>query len=438
MSDSSRCAALRLRLLPAPLLLLAALLAAAPAAGQAELWLDGPDAVQPGSDRGFPGAAIDAFGRSIYVWEAFNGIVDRGDIYLRRYTTDGTPLADPVIVNGYVDDDQRNPRVAAALDGSFLVVWRSEEPGPNPLDPSGHWVRSQLFDANGDPVGNEEYVSTQNAAIGGGALRVDVAALRGGGYVVVWRSNGGGTDPGISIQARRISAAGVPLGSPFQVNVTEAGSQEHCAVAPLGDGGFVVVWTVPGVAIRRFAANGAPVGGQLDVNVSTSGFFADVASAADGRVAVVWQEGGSEILARLYDSTLSPLGDEFRVSDVLDTDPDAPQVASYGALGFLVAWESFTGVGTDSSSQSVQAKVVTGVDQFAGPQDQINSFELDAQHQPAVGGSSFWLALGWHSGDNPDEPNDDAILGFGINLCGSLFCDDFELGSTLRWSSVVP
>jgi hypothetical protein len=180
------------------------------------------------------------------------------------------------------------------------------------------------------------------------------------------------------------------------------------------------------------------VSGQIDVNVSTTGFFTDVATAADGRVAVVWQEGGDEILARLYDSSLTPLGAEFPVSDVLDTDPDAPQVASYGKLGFLVIWESFTGLGSDASSQSVEGRIVTGVDQFAGPQEQMNDFEDDAQHQPAVGGSSYWLALGWQSGDNPDDPNDDAVLGFGINLCGPLHCDDFELGSTLRWSAVSP
>ncbi len=439
MSLPNRCVARHLRASSLALLSLLVGWPSAPGEAQPELWIDGPDAVQPGTGREFPGAAIDAFGRSIYVWDAFNAGDDRNDIYLRRFSTAGVPLADPVQVNGYTDDDQRNPRVAAGFDGSFLVVWRSEEPGPNPGDPSGHWVRSRKFDPAGNPVGSEEYVNTQNAAIAGGALRVDVAALRGGGYVVVWRSAvGSGTDPGISIQARLLSAAGVPQGNPFQVNFEEALSQEHCAVAALADGGFVVVWTVPGVAIRRFAANGAPVSGQLDVNLGTSGFFADVAAGKDGRVAVVWQEGGTEIRARLYDSTLSPLGTEFVVNDVLDTDPDAPQVASYGGEGFLVIWESFTGVGGDASSQSIEGRLVTGVDQFAGPQVQVNLYEVNAQHQPAIGGSSYWLALGWQSGSNPDEPTDDAILGYGIDLCGGLFCDDFELGSTLRWSVTVP
>lgn len=421
---------------PLPLLLLALAAAAAPAWPQPDLWIDGPDAVQPGTNREFPDAAIDAHGRSIYVWDAFNAGDARNDIYLRRFARDGAPLADPLQVNTYTDDDQRNPRVAAGLDGSFLVVWRSEEPGPNPADPLGHWVRSRKFDASGAPIGAEQYVNSLNAAVAGGALRVDVAALRGGGYVVVWRSAvGGGTDPGVSIQARLLSAAGVPLGSPIQVNVEEPLAQEYCSVAPLADGGFVVAWTLPGVALRRFAADGSPVTGQIDANAaSVTAYWTDLAVAPDGRVALVWREGDTEIRARLFDSTLTPLGDEFVVNDVADIDPAAPRVATYGAGGFLVIWESTTGVGSDPSSRSVEGRRVTGVDQFAGPQQQLNEFEDNAQHQPAIDGSSFWLAVAWQSGDNPEELTDDAILGFGIDLCGPLFCDDFELGTTLRWS----
>lgn len=421
---------------PAAALLLALASTGSPAVAD-QLWIDGPDAVQPGFNREFPDAAIDAFGRSIYVWDAFNAGDARNDIYLRRFDRAGAPMADPQPVNGFTDDDQRNPRVAAGLDGSFLVVWRSEETGPTPTDPLGHWVRGRKFDATGAPVGTESWINTLDAAIAGGAVRPALAALRGGGYVAVWKSANGGTDPGVGILARLIAADGTPQGSPFQVNVEEALTQDYPSVAPLADGGFVVIWAVPGVAMRRFDAAGAPLTGQIDVNVSSvNALGTDAAVAADGRLAVVWQEGTTEIRARLYDSTLAPLGDEFVVNDVSDTDPDAPRVAPYGREGFLVIWESTTGVGTDTDPRSVEARRVTGVDQFAGPQEQINQYETDSQHQSAIDGSSFWLALAWQSGDNPEEA-DDAILGFGIDLCGPLFCDDFELGTSLRWSATV-
>jgi len=437
ISMLTRQKAFHLRGATASLALIAAFLLAPAAVSGDELWIDGPDAVQPGVDRQFPAAAVDPFGRAVFAWEAFTAST-RNDIYLRRYSVLGVPLGDPAIVNTYTSEDQRQPRIAVAGDGSFLVVWRSVEPGPNPADPLGHWVRSRRFDAAGNPTGGEEWVNTLNAAIPGGDLQVDVAALAGGGYVVVWRSANGGTDPNTKILARLLSATGVPTGSPFQVNVEEANAQHHSAVAPLADGGFVVAWTVPGVAIRRFAANGAPVTGQIDVNLSASGFDADIATAPDGRVAVVWEEGGTTILGRLFDSTLDPLGPEFAVNDPLDTDPDEPEVTSLGRLGFLVVWESFTGLGSDADDQSVQARLVTGPGQFAGGQEQLNSFEEGAQHNPAVGVGKYVAAIAWHSaGGNPAEPTDDSILGGLIDLCWPLFCDDFEVGSALRWSAAT-
>lgn len=434
-STPTRPPAARLRGAALSAALIAQFLLAPAAVSGDELWIDGPDPVQPGVDRQLPAAAVDPFGRALFAWEAFTAAT-RNDIYLRRYSVLGVPLGDPVIVNTYTAEDQRQPRIAVAGDGSFLVVWRSVEPGPNPADPVGHWVRSRRFDAAGNPTGSEEWVNTLNAAIAGGDLQVDVAALAGGGFVVVWRSANGGTDPNTKILARLLSASGVPTGSPFQVNVEEANAQHHSSVAPLPDGGFVVVWTVPGVAIRRFAANGAPLTGQIDVNLSASGFDADVATASDGRVAVVWEEGGSTILGRLFDSTLTPLGGEFAVSDPLDTDPDEPEVTSLGRLGFLVVWESFTGLGPDLDDQSVQGRLVTGVGQFGGGQEQLNAFGDGAQHNPAVGAGKHVAAVAWHSaGGNPDEPTDDSILGGLLDLCWPLFCDDFEVGSALRWSA---
>lgn len=434
-STPTRPPAARLRGAALSAALIAQFLLAPAAVSGDELWIDGPDPVQPGVDRQFPAAAVDPFGRALFAWEAFTAST-RNDIYLRRYSVLGVPLGDPVIVNTYTDEDQRQPRIAVAGDGSFLVAWRSVEPGPNPADPLGHWVRSRRFDADGNPTGAEEWVNTLNAAISGGDLQVDVAALTGGGYVVVWRSANGGTDPNTKILARLLSASGVPTGSPFQVNVEEANAQHHSAVAALADGGFVVAWTVPGVAIRRFADNGAPVTGQIDVNLSTSGFDADIATASDGRVAVVWEEGGTTILGRLFDSSLTPLGAEFAVSDPLDTDPDEPQVTSFGRLGFLVVWESFTGLGSDSDFQSVQARLVTGPGQFGGGQEQLNTHEAGSQHNPAVGTGRYLAAVAWHSGSTPAEPTDDGILGGLLDLCWPLFCDDFEVGSPLRWSAV--
>src|SRR4030095_8715514 len=111
----------------------------------------------------------------------------------------------------------------------------------------------------------------------------------------------GGAEPRPdSIPARRFDASGVPLGADFQVNVYTSFNQTAPAIAPDPDGGFVVTW------------------------------------ASDG------QDGdGSAVIARRYDGTGSPQGDEFRVNTYTPSWQVFPAVASVGAGEFVTVWESF-------------------------------------------------------------------------------------------------
>ena len=59
-----------------------------------EIWVDGPDAVQVGTQRRDNDVAVDNEGRRIHVWEAGEPGTENGDIYLRRWGADGTPLED--------------------------------------------------------------------------------------------------------------------------------------------------------------------------------------------------------------------------------------------------------------------------------------------------------------------------------------------------------
>jgi len=43
-----------------------------PGDGGIEIWVDGPDEVQPGGNASFPDAAVGPQGRSIFVWEGEN------------------------------------------------------------------------------------------------------------------------------------------------------------------------------------------------------------------------------------------------------------------------------------------------------------------------------------------------------------------------------
>ena len=423
-----------------------------------EIWIDGPDAVQPGNDRSNPDVAVDNDGRRIHVWDATGGF-DRTEIFLRRFDSGGNPLEDPKMVNTTTEDDQQVPRVAVSSDGSFLVIFDSDE-----LVPGGGFdrdvVRSQAYDANGDPVGVEHLLSSDPipAAL---TLQADVAALRtadgsAGGYAVAWKSlNSSGNDTGTGIEACIVSSTGVP--SPqFQVPSDPDGTQDNPSITELTDGGFLVTWTEGSqVWGRRFNSVGGPIGNDFVISTSfvAQKLSNDAAIGWDGRVAVVWadQEDNAgvnqrEIYMRLFDPDLVPLGPDFRVNTVLTDDQSNPRLADLGPKGFLVLWESQVSSGADLTG-SIEARVVIGPNEFGSPQTQFNIWD-NSNGQGPMGAHGWygraaanWRTLTWDGEPEPDNTNDDFIVGRDVEHC--MFCDDFEWfhpgspGSLWRWTSSV-
>lgn len=401
--------------------------------GGAEIWVDGPALLQPGVDRSNPDAAVGHGGRLIFVWDAFNDAGGDGhDIFLRRFDTAGNAFADPVMVNTLITEDQVRPRVAVATDGSFLVIWQSFEEDPDtPPGAERIYVRSQAYDADGDPVGGEQLLSTLSS---GEAVDIDadVAALTGGGYAVVWRSRKSpGLDTDLYIQARLVNPNGTPNGGQFKANESLGPNVDDPAVTELADGGFLVLWTIPEVQGRRFQANGTPVGGDFQVNTFTTGTEAepDAALHADGRVLAVWkdaEEAGDdrEIRARLFSSALVPQGDDFRINTLITGVQDDPKVAAYGEVGFLVVWESEVSAGDDASMLSIQGRLVRGPATFGGAQFQLNEYTMGDQEKPGLSGRGGRAAVAWRSAGNMDTM-DDVITGQLRSIC-EIFCDGFE------------
>jgi hypothetical protein len=439
--------------------ILATILLAGAAEGQlpfpdiagAEKWVDGPTAVQPGNTPDYSAVAVDEEGRRIHVWGANVGGANGREVFLRRFNAAGAPLGnsaspagDPVQVNTTTAELQDNPRVAVSSDGSFLVVFDSREEFGGLLR---RVVRSRAYGANGDPLGPEQLVSPQQTGTVNPSF-VDVAALRvsdgsPNGYVVVWITHDSvGTDTNRSVQGCLIGSNGVP-GAEFQINSDDPPNQDWSSVTELPDGGFLAIWTTANqVWGRRFNGAGGPIGNdfQISTTATTQAVEKDAAIGWGGRVAIVWSgaEGVDlrEIRMRLYDGDLVPLGADFRVNTVTTGFQTYPRVADYGPEGFLVVWESEVASGVDPGD-SIEARLVTGVDDFAGPQAQYNVWDDDdIQQYPATHGWYGRLATTWDSPTWDDPSLVGYIVGRDIEHC--LFCDDFEWGSTWRWSGSIP
>jgi hypothetical protein len=94
------------------------------------------------------------------------------------------------------------------------------------------------------------------------------------------------------------------------VNASTTGSQANSKVAALAGGGFVVVWedggsTAP-IRAQRFDTAGNPVGDEIAIDTGLNEVLPSVADLADGGSAVTWTEdhtGNNYILGKLYSAS---------------------------------------------------------------------------------------------------------------------------------------
>ena len=90
----------------------------------------------------------------------------------------------------------------------------------------------------------------------GKQARPSAAVLRGGGFVVVWQSEGQDGDS-YGVFGQRYDSAGAAAGAEFRVSGYTTGWQRWPEVEALPSGGFVVAWSGPGVGERTRASSPA-------------------------------------------------------------------------------------------------------------------------------------------------------------------------------------
>ena len=154
----------------------------------------------------------------------------------RTFDATATGAAAEFRVNTTLTGDQRDPSTTVLGSGEVVIAWTSTG-----QDGSGNGVYLQRFTSTGLKIGSETRANTTTASDQG---HPQVAALKDGGFVVVWDSVGqDGSGNGVYLQ--RYSATGATVGGETLVNSYKTGDQQDAAVSALGDG-FVVTWTSVG------------------------------------------------------------------------------------------------------------------------------------------------------------------------------------------------
>lgn len=390
------------------------------------------------SFQGYPRVATAPNGDFLVVWEGV-GAGDGVGIFGQLVAADGSPVGSELLVNATVTSFQTVASVAADGQGDFVVTWDSYA-----QDGDGDGVFARRVDSTGSPVGGEFQVNTYTT---GHQYYSSVAAADDGSFLVVWESRLQDFSLG-GIFGQLFDAFGDEVGDEFQVNTTTGGDQNDARVAATAGGFVVVWESDlvdgnnEGVVMQMLNVAGALVGGETVVNTFTLGDQENpsVAVATDGSIAVTWEDAVQDghdngVYAQVFDSGGLPVGTELQLNTYTTSDQENPQVASDGAGGFFAVWESAAQVdGTPDEDIFGQRFDTAG--QPLGGEFQINTQASYDQEYPAIAdGVDGRFVVVWHS--YPDFDGDYVGV-FGQRLAVALFADGFESGDTTAWSSVVP
>jgi hypothetical protein len=287
--------------------------------------------------------AADADGDFVVVWDS-NGSTGTDTSYRsiqgQRYNSAGSKRGTEFQINTFTTNYQRFPSVAADAEGNFVVVWHSY--GSSGTDTSSYSIQGQRYRAGGATRGAEFQVNTYTTAF---QRNPSVAADIDGDFVVVWQSYGSsGTDTsGYSIQGQRYTSGGSTEGAEFQVNTYATSDQEFPSVATAA-AEFVVVWDSFGSSAtdtssesiqgQRFTWAGSTRGAQFQINTYTTNSQRSpfVVADAGGDFVVVWQS---------YESLTGPngsiQGQRYRVAAAVPSMSSTTRFALTAALMLLGA-----------------------------------------------------------------------------------------------------
>jgi hypothetical protein len=338
-------------------------------------------------------------GGAAFVWQG--GPQGFQHIYARFLSAGGTWVGHDVLVNTFTGNSQINPTVATLANGNVVVAWASfNQISGNSLQD----VYAQLLSPAGQKVGGEFLV---NAFTAYNQRTPVVAALSGGGFVVVWiseqeRWTDAAGPPSVDVYGRLYNASGMATGGEFLVN-TGTNICANPSVAAGSDGGFMVTWGEKDlvyqtnswdVLARPFSSTGSG-GTTRRVNTFTFGDqYAPKVAAAGTDFLVVWtslgQDGSQEgVYGQFLRGDGSALGGEMLVNTAVINAQIHPCVASDGAGRFLAAWSSYIG-GPNSFDLFAQryAKSAPPLAPMSAPLVYVPFVMTNGHYQPQI--EVFW------------------------------------------------
>lgn len=275
-------------------------------------------------------------GSAVIAWAAQGADGDGLGVLVQRLSNTGAAVGSASLVNEYTWDNQRDPKVSAAADGSFAVAWISEM--QNGLNRADVYVR--VFTPQGT-AGSETRINSGTAACNYPAL----TAIEGG-WVAAWSSTEANReDQRFTVQARWLGEDGFPAQLTRVVSGAE-GSHLRPSLAVSG-GEVMVSWAGTrvdaaglGIGARSYAINGNVTSEVVALNALTKGdqVTPAIAGMGNGRFLGVWStwsglDAGMDLAAQRIAPAVAQLA-----------APEAPVVSGLSSWQIKAAWAPVHGL----------------------------------------------------------------------------------------------
>jgi Ca2+-binding RTX toxin-like protein len=241
------------------------------------------------------GSEAAALGAGSVVAFSDESLGNGSEVFVKGFNADGTVRFNSVLVNDASTNYEYVNSVASSPDGSRFVVIYSYSFGTF----NQYATYARVFDSFGSPISDQFNLSIFK---GDG----DVVWLDNNRFVTVYSDE---VQPASGAQFEDVivfqlwNAQGIKLSDPQAINTFHSGQKTQPQIAALKDGGFAVVWadgsglggdsSVTGIKMQVFDSSGLKTGAEILVNTTTVGYQIDpqIAALADGRLIVTWRDG---------------------------------------------------------------------------------------------------------------------------------------------------
>jgi hypothetical protein len=267
-------------------------------------------------------------------------------IYAQKFDKNGLKIGNQLQVNNYTGNVARTPCVTGLTEGGFVICWESTEPDGFSLG-----IAAQQFDSNCTKIGNEFRVNTYTENY---QEFPNISSLNNGGFVICWQSYNQDGD-GYGVFSQIFNENGEKVGNEYQVNTTTDNWQVFPDITCLENGNFVISWLssdanlfYKDVYAQMFNYKGETVGNEFKVSSNSANYMNSptLSSLNSGGFIACWanQNNGPikrGIFAQLFNNNGIKLGSEFRIDDSTNLLKNSPSVTTLNNNYIITCYSSW-------------------------------------------------------------------------------------------------